>query len=71
MIEEGHIRSVESAGPVPEGAAVVDGAGMYFVPGLWDMHAHVRHPEAPTLILPHYWVATPRGDGRPRHELGV
>ena len=54
VIEDGRIRSVESAGAVPEGATVVDGAGMYLVPGLWDMHAHVRHPEAPTLILPQF-----------------
>lgn len=25
---------------VPRGATVVDGAGKYLVPGLWDMHAH-------------------------------
>lgn len=25
---------------VPEGAAIVDGAGGFLIPGLWDMHAH-------------------------------
>lgn len=26
---------------VPDGAVVVDGAGRFLIPGLWDMHAHV------------------------------
>jgi hypothetical protein len=26
---------------VPRGATVVDGAGKYLIPGLWDMHTHV------------------------------
>jgi hypothetical protein len=44
---------------VPRGARVVDGAGKYLIPGLWDMHAHAGsygdttgHP-ALTLQLVH------------------
>lgn len=31
---------------VPRGVRVVDGAGKYLVPGLWDMHAHVTDGKA-------------------------
>jgi hypothetical protein len=31
---------------VPAGARVVDGAGKYLIPGLWDMHAHVTDGKA-------------------------
>jgi imidazolonepropionase-like amidohydrolase len=39
-------RRIVTVGPspevvVPSGATVVDGAGKYLIPGLWDMHAHV------------------------------
>src|SRR5713226_3930751 len=27
---------------VPEGARVVDGAGRFLIPGLWDMHVHLQ-----------------------------
>ena len=26
--------------PVPQGAVLVDGAGKFAIPGLWDMHTH-------------------------------
>ena len=29
--------------PIPRGARLVDVRGMYVIPGLWDMHAHVDH----------------------------
>lgn len=28
--------------PVPQGAQVVDGTGKFLIPGLWDMHVHLR-----------------------------
>jgi imidazolonepropionase-like amidohydrolase len=28
--------------PVPEGAQVIDAYGKYLIPGLWDMHVHMR-----------------------------
>ncbi|HEX2080543.1 MAG TPA: amidohydrolase family protein [Longimicrobium sp.] len=31
---------------VPAGARVVDGAGKYLIPGLWDMHAHITDRRA-------------------------
>ncbi|HUP20116.1 MAG TPA: amidohydrolase family protein [Gemmatimonadota bacterium] len=54
VIEDGRIRSVEENGAVPGAAVVVDGTGRYLIPGLWDMHAHVRHPAAPAVLLPQY-----------------
>jgi hypothetical protein len=54
VIEDGRIRSVDAGGAVPAGAQVVDGAGRYLIPGLWDMHAHLQHPMAPTLLMPQF-----------------
>ena len=28
--------------PIPQGARVVDGTGKFLIPGLWDMHLHLR-----------------------------
>src|SRR5437879_3417960 len=36
---------------VPEGARVVDGAGKYLIPGLWDMHVHTPAPSYLPLYL--------------------
>ena len=32
---------------VPEGATIIDGAGMYLMPGLAEMHGHVPRPDEP------------------------
>lgn len=42
LVEGGRIVAVEPAGSgaVPKGWTVVDGAGGYLIPGLWDMHTH-------------------------------
>lgn len=37
---------------IPVGARVVDATGRFVMPGLWDMHAHVRTPTARTVELP-------------------
>jgi imidazolonepropionase-like amidohydrolase len=35
----------------PAGATVIDARGMSIIPGLWDMHAHLRHAEwAPAYL---------------------
>ncbi|MEJ2483544.1 MAG: hypothetical protein P8049_10655 [Gemmatimonadota bacterium] len=42
-VENGWIRSIGDDGassPSPSDRRVIDGAGGYLVPGLWDMHAH-------------------------------
>ncbi len=40
--------------PPPDNGVLVDATGLYLIPGLWDMHAHVRHPLATTLVLPQF-----------------
>lgn len=52
VVENGRIREIAPGGSVRGAAARIDGGGMYLMPGLWDMHAHVRHPLATTLVLP-------------------
>jgi imidazolonepropionase-like amidohydrolase len=40
-ISDGRIASVmPSGGAAPDGTQVVDGAGKFLIPGLWDMHIH-------------------------------
>lgn len=39
-IRGGRFASVQRNGPVPPGARVIDGRGMFLIPGLWDMHVH-------------------------------
>lgn len=34
------------------GAKIVDGAGKYLIPGLWDMHVHAVRPERIATMLP-------------------
>jgi imidazolonepropionase-like amidohydrolase len=37
----------------PEGFRVVDAAGRFLIPGLWDMHAHINDPELwPAHVTP-------------------
>ena len=52
VIADGRIVAVGSGAAVPDGVEIVDGRGRYLMPGLWDMHAHARHPVAPVLIFP-------------------
>jgi imidazolonepropionase-like amidohydrolase len=42
VIENGRIASVDhtTAAPPPDAASVIDLAGAYVLPGLWDMHCH-------------------------------
>jgi imidazolonepropionase-like amidohydrolase len=45
LVEGGRIAAVGPGAtvPVPAGARVVDGAGAWLIPGLWDMHAHTTY----------------------------
>jgi len=44
VITGGHISALGKTGVVhvPNGARVVDGAGKFLIPGLWDMHVHLE-----------------------------
>ena len=36
---------------IPTGATLIDGAGLYLLPGLTDMHVHLSYPHDLTLLL--------------------
>jgi imidazolonepropionase-like amidohydrolase len=42
IISGNRILDVKGAVRVPSGAKVVDATGKYLIPGLWDMHVHMR-----------------------------
>jgi imidazolonepropionase-like amidohydrolase len=46
VIVDNRISAVENgvSVPVPPGAQVVEARGKYLIPGLWDMHVHMRGP---------------------------
>lgn len=44
LLEEGLVVAVEAGIAPPEGAAVLDAAGLVVTPGLIDMHVHLREP---------------------------
>ena len=45
VLADGEITAVEPAGSVPRGGhEVVDGAGTVLLPGLVDLHTHLREP---------------------------
>lgn len=54
VIDGGRIVDVgdDASVRVPAGAHIVDATGRYVLPGLWDMHAHVRTPTARSVELP-------------------
>jgi hypothetical protein len=47
VITGGRIKSLGQTGRVriPPGARVIDAAGKYLIPGLWDMHVHITETE--------------------------
>jgi dihydroorotase len=44
LVENGLIREIGTGLAAPAGAEVIDAAGCYVVPGLVDMHVHLRDP---------------------------
>jgi hypothetical protein len=58
IIAGDHIGSVSDAAPtaVPKNVRVIDGTGLYLIPGLWDMHVHSAFgdwfPQGRDIILP-------------------
>jgi hypothetical protein len=52
LISDGRIIAADTK---PAATATrIDGDGLFVMPALWDMHAHIRHPLAETLILPQF-----------------
>jgi imidazolonepropionase-like amidohydrolase len=66
-IRDGRIVAIRHAAARsgPAGARVVDASGQYLIPGLWDMHAHVRDPERDFPMLVANGVLTVREMGAP------
>jgi len=55
LIRDGMIAEVGPGIAPSEDAEVVDGAGGYMIPGLWDSHVHIfSTPEEPETALPLY-----------------
>ena len=50
VVSGGRISRVDGGAP-PDGAQVVDGSGLFVVPGLWDLHAHTRSDERTRQIV--------------------
>ena len=53
LIEDGRIKAVGTRSQVriPRGFTVLDAAGKYAIPGLWDMHAHYEQVEWGPIYL--------------------
>lgn len=45
LVDDGRIISVAPAAELesPPGATIIDAGGMFLIPGLWDMHAHLSY----------------------------
>jgi hypothetical protein len=44
-IKDGRIAAIKKSIKAPKGTDIVDGAGKFLIPGLWDMHVHLNGPE--------------------------
>jgi imidazolonepropionase-like amidohydrolase len=53
LIEDGRIKAAGTRSQIriPRGATVLDAAGKYAIPGLWDMHAHYEQVEWGPIYL--------------------
>src|SRR5688500_686800 len=53
VIERGRITTIDAASrvTVPSNATILDGAGKFLIPGLWDMHVHLAKAGERTLGL--------------------
>ena len=58
------------SGPLPEGATVLDGRGLYLVPGFVDAHVHLWNQFSLDLLLAH-GVTTVRDLNGSPYELGL
>jgi imidazolonepropionase-like amidohydrolase len=53
FVEDGRISGISTAAKpaIPAGATLIDGAGKFLIPGLWDMHAHYEQVEWGPIYL--------------------
>lgn len=54
-LADGHIVQVAPTSPAaPGNALIIDGAGRFLIPGLWDFHVHSAYPFLDALLMPLY-----------------
>lgn len=65
VIDRGRISRIGESGGVryPRSARVIDGTGKYLIPGLWDMHVHLRDLEGTLPLFVVNGVTTVRDMG--------
>jgi hypothetical protein len=54
MVRDGRIQAIVDGSAAPAAAASIDGTGKFLIPGLWDMHVHLRDARAPDLLFPQF-----------------
>lgn len=69
VVTDGRITAVQSADEAVDATEVVDGAGRYLIPGLWDFHVHLTYDERFTESMPnhflHHGITSIRDTGGP------
>jgi imidazolonepropionase-like amidohydrolase len=63
VIEGDRITAVGTDPPHTPAATIVDGTGRYLIPGLWDMHVHLRDLDGALALYPLHGVTTVRDMG--------
>ena len=67
VLDDGKIHSIAAAGNTATAEEVIDGDGLYLMPGLWDMHVHIVYEDGlidamPDLFLD-YGITSVRDTG--------
>jgi len=52
VVDDGRIVAVQAASDAVDAAEVVDGAGRFLIPGLWDFHVHFTYDPRLTEAMP-------------------
>ncbi len=70
IVQGGSIAALGASGqvPLPNGASVVDGAGRFLIPGLWDMHVHTYDQSWLALFLANGVTGVRVMKGDPSHH---
>ena len=70
VVRDGRISQVGRAGeiPIPSDATVLDGAGQFLIPGLWDMHVHQFDPRYLEVHLRQGVTGIRHMSGIPQHH---
>src|SRR5689334_13192397 len=67
LVDEGRISAIDREARIPEKATVVQGAGKFLIPGLWDMHSHWGDERYLTLFIANGVTGVRVMWGFPRH----